>query len=59
MNQDKQSREEQFWAIFKEGGVTPIEINPDDSMSVELGAKEIAERISKFVSEESKDKPKT
>lgn len=59
MNQNEQSREEQFWAIFSEGGVTPIEINPNDSTSVEHGAKQIVDRISKFVSEKSKDKPKT
>jgi hypothetical protein len=55
----KKSREEEFWEIFTKEGVTPIECDPNDPKSTEQAAKEIADRISEFLSEESRDKPKT
>lgn len=56
----QKSREEQFWAIFADGGVTPIVIDPNNPESVEQGGNEIAQRIRDAVSEtQSQDKPKT
>jgi hypothetical protein len=55
----EKSREEQFWAMFEDAGITPIVIDPNNPESVEQGGNEIAQRIQDAVSEiQSQDKPK-
>lgn len=56
----KESREEQFWKIFTDEGITPIVFDPNDPVSTERGMKELTERMVEAVNEiDAKDKPKS
>lgn len=55
----KKSREEEFWSIFTDGGVTPIVFDPNDPTDNQRGIQEIAQRISEAVAQiKTDDKPK-
>lgn len=53
--EERQERAERLFQMFENAGITPVVIDPNNSQSVERGAKEITERISQAASEIQKD----